>query len=305
MKRLTVLAVLLLFSLSAVFALQGLVTWTWFENDPDVEYFRYQVDGEEDDKWTVVDWSVNEVTLLLDISVLHELHLQQSYDGENWSESSIVESEVFSEEDFMPPAEEDLTLEENLEGQEESEVVDFPEETVEQEPAQEEVVEEVVPEEPKYLPLKAFDYGIGYLNSIPDSAGPRTMGVSVAYSRTFAKVKEVFDIGFKANVSVNSSVELFTDISSIKLVSYANVLALVTSMVGNSDIYFAIGPDVGINLEDIGNSFKVGVSAEIGVRYHRTAKFALGFALADHHYFYPVDKMENRFDFRVFMSSVF
>ena len=127
MRKLIVLAILLLFSMGAIFALTGLVTWTWFENDQDVEFFRYQVDGEDDSEWTVVDWSVNEVTILLDISVLHELHLQQSYDGENWSESSIVESEVFTEDDFKEP-EEDLFFEDELsEETAAEETVDFTE----------------------------------------------------------------------------------------------------------------------------------------------------------------------------------
>ncbi len=310
MRKLIVLAVLALFCLSGLFALNGLVTWTWFENDPNVEYFRYQVDGEEEDKWTVVDWSVNEVTILLDITVLHELHLQQSYDGENWSESSVVVSEVFTEDAFDQSTEEDLLLEDGTEDSTGSETLDFTEQKQEevQQPEEEpeETVEEVeaVPEVPKYLPVRALDYGIGYLNSIPDNAGPKTMGLFVAYTRTFVKVRDIFDVGLKANVSLYSSFDVFTQIQSTKLISYANVLATVTTLVGNSDIYFSFGPDVGLDLESL-DSPKVGVSAELGIRYHRSPKFSLGLAIADHHYFLPAGDATNRFDLRVFMSSVF
>ena len=307
MRKLIVLAILLLFSMGAIFALTGLVTWTWFENDPEVEYFRYQVDGEDDSEWTVVDWSVNEVTILLDISVLHELHLQQSYDGENWSESSIVESEVFTDDDFKEP-EEDLFFEDELsEETAAEETVDFTEEEVPLETAQNEQPEPELaefPEEPKYLPVKALDYGFGYLNSLPDSAGPKSLGVFVAYSRTFVKAREYFDIGFKANAAMYTSKQLFTDASATRLTSYVNALALVTTMVGNSDIYLGFGPDLGFNLIN-DKAFRVGISLELGIRYHRSEKISFGLAFADHHYLFPTDKVANRFDMRVFMSSAF
>ena len=304
MRKLLVLVILSLVCLSGLFALNGLVTWTWFENDPAVEYFRYQVDGEDEANWTVVDWSVNEVTILLDISVPHELHLQQSYDGENWSESSIVESEVFTEADFQQPSEEEPWIEEPVE----EEVQEMPaEEAQPQIESQEQpVVEEapVVPEVPKYIPVKAFDYGLGYLNAIPNSEGPKTAGVFVAYTRTFLKVKDVFDLGFKANAAMYSSINIFKDFSSARLISYVNVLATATTLVGNSDIYLSIGPDVGFNLIN-DETFKLGLCAEFGVRFHRSPKFSLGFALADHYYLFPTDGRINRFDVRLFMSSVF
>ena len=48
MKKLLFIAILLFVSVVGLFALDGIVTWTWYENDPDVEFYRYQVDGEED-----------------------------------------------------------------------------------------------------------------------------------------------------------------------------------------------------------------------------------------------------------------
>ena len=107
MKKLLLIAILSVISVVGLFALDGIVTWTWYENDPDVEYYRYQVDGEEDGRWTVVDWSVNEVSLTLDVSVLHTLYLQQSYDGEIWSPSSATDSEIYTESEGEEPYEEE------------------------------------------------------------------------------------------------------------------------------------------------------------------------------------------------------
>ena len=102
MKKVLLVLVGFFISAFALFALEGSVTWIWFENDPNVEYYRYQIDGEEDDKWTVVDWTVTEVTYTLDVTVLHILYLQQSYDGINWSASSYTESEIYYEAEESP-----------------------------------------------------------------------------------------------------------------------------------------------------------------------------------------------------------
>lgn len=65
-----------------------LLTWNWTSSDPLVTNFRYQVDGEEEDKWTVVDSSVTEYSFeSLDSFRAHTLYLQQSYDGVTFSSS--------------------------------------------------------------------------------------------------------------------------------------------------------------------------------------------------------------------------
>ena len=74
MKKALLVLVVFFVSAFSLFALEGSVTWIWFENDPNVEYYRYQIDGEDDDKWTVVDWTVTEVTYTLDVTVLHTLY---------------------------------------------------------------------------------------------------------------------------------------------------------------------------------------------------------------------------------------
>ena len=308
MRKIIALAAVLLLSMSCLFALQGLVTWTWFENDPNVEYFRYQLDGEEEDKWTVVDWSVNEVTLILDITEVHELHLQQSYDGENWSESSIVESEVFAEDAFDSPSEEDVSLEEDAQTEEVTEEVESPSSEEPSAEAQEQVPEETAeqpaaPEEPKYLPIKALDYGIGYLNAIPDGTEPRTLGLFVSYTRTF-KAVSVFDVGLKANAAFYSSADIFYGFSSAKLVGYANVLALASVRIENCDIYLGFGPDFGYNLVN-DQAIRGGLSAELGIRYHRFKNLNLGLAFSDHQYLFPTGEAVNRFDVRIFFGSSF
>ncbi|NLZ68675.1 MAG: hypothetical protein GX903_06695 [Spirochaetales bacterium] len=69
------------------------VTWEWLLDDMDVNYFRYQLEGELDNAWTVVPSSVTTFELAnVDGSIEHTLYLQQSYDGKNWSASAIAVS---------------------------------------------------------------------------------------------------------------------------------------------------------------------------------------------------------------------
>lgn len=66
------------------------ITWDWFQNDPDVTYFRYQLNGEDADGWTVIEADVLTYTSdALDGTVAQALYLQQSYDGVLWSPSAV------------------------------------------------------------------------------------------------------------------------------------------------------------------------------------------------------------------------
>ncbi len=77
-----------------VFAAPVVVTWEWMLEDPMVTTFRYQVDGEDEANWTVVDSFVTSYTEQgLDGDVPHSLYLQQSYDGINFSGSAISVAE--------------------------------------------------------------------------------------------------------------------------------------------------------------------------------------------------------------------
>jgi len=299
MKKLLLCLALALISMASLFAVQAYVTWTWYENDSDVQFYRFQLDAQEDDGWTIVGNDVNEITLLLDVSQAHSLYLQQSYDGQIWSESSVVESEIFT--DFGSNNEEAVVEEESLQPEEVQPEAE-PATSVAAEELSEEKAEETSEPEKK-TPSRAFEYGLGYLNTIPDSKGPKTAGAFVSYSMPF-KEAEVFKIGFKANLAVFASKELFSHFSELSVLSYVNVLAMGVLPLGDGELYLAFGPDAGFNLFSE-YSYRIGLSMELGVRYHSSEKTSFGLAVADHQYLFPSDKVENRFDFRVFMGTVF
>jgi hypothetical protein len=114
------------------------VTWEWILDDSEVQYFRYQLEGELDDAWTVVPSSVTCYELEnADGSVAHTLYLQQSYDGKNWSPSAYASSDpVVTEEE---PVVEAAPVAEPEAVEEPAEVVEEPapaaEEPVAEEPA--------------------------------------------------------------------------------------------------------------------------------------------------------------------------
>ncbi len=89
-KRILILAFLLFLSVS-LFATQTMsVTWEWGDRDPEVQYYRYQVDGEDEDGWTVVSYRVMDYKATgLDPYEDHTLYLQSSYDGLTWSDSAV------------------------------------------------------------------------------------------------------------------------------------------------------------------------------------------------------------------------
>ncbi len=97
MKKRSLLLVALVLFAASLFAAPVVVTWEWMLEDPNVTTFRYQVDGENPDQWIVVDSSVTSYTVKgLDGSQAYTLYLQQSYDGENFSESAKAVSEPIS-----------------------------------------------------------------------------------------------------------------------------------------------------------------------------------------------------------------
>ena len=62
--------------------------WSWYTQNEEISFFRYQEGGEEDDGWTVVDSSVTSVILPLTES--SALYVQASTDGINWSPSGYA-----------------------------------------------------------------------------------------------------------------------------------------------------------------------------------------------------------------------
>lgn len=287
MKRFAAVLIVILIAIPCAWAREGIVTWTWYENDPMVEYYRYQVDAEEPGMWTVVDWSVTEVSITLDVSVVHTLYLQQSYDGIMWSESSSTDSEVFAEEE-PEPVEEEPVIEEEI--PEEPEIREETEEPVEEAP-----VVEV-----GFIPLSQLDMGLCYMDFIPDSAGPRAIGATVSYSRTFAGAG-VFGFGAKAGIAADVPQTVFSREGGSFLFVQMDVLGLVTARVGNCDVYMALGPAVCLAAGG-GSWFSAGISAEIGVRYHRTEKLSFGLELADRQYLSDRAHIGNMMDIGAYVS---
>ncbi len=88
-KRSVLLGLFLLFALSFAFAATSntsSIQWTWSTSDENVKYFRYQLNNEDDNNWTVVDSTITSVSL--ETTNNSTLYVQASYDGINWSESS-------------------------------------------------------------------------------------------------------------------------------------------------------------------------------------------------------------------------
>ncbi len=61
--------------------------WSWKDGGEGVSFYRYQLNGEDENKWTVVDGTTTSV-ILDSGSSSNTLYLQASYDGVNWSEST-------------------------------------------------------------------------------------------------------------------------------------------------------------------------------------------------------------------------
>lgn len=129
-----VLSVMLL-AAAAVFAAQEMsVTWEWLLDDPEVNYHRYQLDGMDENNWTVVPGDVSVyVAEGLDPYKSYTLYLQRSYDGVNWSETAEATAEALLETaELTPVADEPVVVEEPV--VEEVAVVEPVEEVVVAEP---------------------------------------------------------------------------------------------------------------------------------------------------------------------------
>ena len=70
-------------------AAQMTVRWEWLLDDPDVTAYRYQLDGEDPDGWTMVSGDTSSAEFSgLDADKAYTLYVQRSYDGVNWSPSA-------------------------------------------------------------------------------------------------------------------------------------------------------------------------------------------------------------------------
>ncbi len=106
-------AMLMILGLSSLSAAGMTVTWEWLLDDADVTAYRYQLDGEDENGWSVVGGDVNTYKATgLDPAKEYTLYLQRSYDGENWSPSAqstasamLAEGEELSLPEAVPAAE--------------------------------------------------------------------------------------------------------------------------------------------------------------------------------------------------------
>lgn len=88
-KRILTIFALLILIPTMIFATEVAITWEWMVDDPQVTGFRYQLNDENPDAWTVVDANTTSAVIKnLDGSKEYTLYLQQTFDGVNWSGSS-------------------------------------------------------------------------------------------------------------------------------------------------------------------------------------------------------------------------
>ncbi len=110
MKKLFALLIALL-SMASLCA-DGTIKWEWTTGggqDDTVRYYRYQIDGTEENGWTVIPIETNFCVYEANDNDFHTIYLQASYDGEHWSEIAENTAQALSllEEEVKEPALED------------------------------------------------------------------------------------------------------------------------------------------------------------------------------------------------------
>lgn len=339
MKRASILIALLLVVVAGAFALDATVTWSWFQNDPDVKYFRYQLDGEEEDKWTVVDADVLSASYDIDVSVEHTLYLQQSYDGANWSASSHTVSAAVEDETLQAAAAEvpetAETTEVPVEGSEPAaepaaepasetgvEVVETASETKDEEvqpeaPVEEPAVQEAPVEEtsakeapkaaPAVYPAKSrIDLGAVYGNTIPFNADSHLVGASLGYTFLFGRTGS-FGFGAKIQAAVYTGLDTFKDLKNISVEAFNGTLdvMLVADYAASwVDLYLGVGGEVSAPLSAL-ESYTAGVAAQLGARFRLGNVFGFGLEVTDCYYLYPEAAKGNSINAKAYLSFEF
>lgn len=112
MKRKLIFAALLLIMLPlSLFADEYIAFWSWTNDDPGITAYRYQLNSQDPDGWTVVGPEVTQYSYAIeDPSQDITLYVQASYDGVNWSGSSETVAPAPE-----PAAKEEITVEETPE----------------------------------------------------------------------------------------------------------------------------------------------------------------------------------------------
>ena len=87
-KKKGILSIFLFFLFASVSLFSSDIAWSWKNPGENVGYYRYQLNGEKETAWRVIDGSIESV--VLPSSGRNILHIQASYDGELWSESAVT-----------------------------------------------------------------------------------------------------------------------------------------------------------------------------------------------------------------------
>lgn len=339
MKRASIVIALLLVVVAGAFALDATVTWSWSQNDPDVKYFRYQLDGEEDAKWTVVGADVLNASFDIDVSVEHTLYLQQSYDGANWSASSHTVSAAVEEETVqadvvetsepaeapaenvepiaepvVEPASESVESTEPAETAPENNSDDVQPEVSAEEPAvQEEVVAEAPAEEapakaaPAVYPARSrIDLGVVYGNKIPFDKDNHLVGASLGYTFLFGRTGS-FGFGAKAQFTAYTGLDTFKDLKNVSAANFngtLDVLLVADYATSWADFYLGVGGEVAAPFTAL-KSFTAGVVAQLGARIRLGSVVGLGLEVADCYSLYPEAAKGNAVNAKAYLSFEF
>lgn len=300
-KRILMIAALLIALALPLFAVQATVDWQWEMNDPDVQYFRYQLDSESEDGWTVVPADVLSYSQSgLDGSRSYTLYLQQSYDGINWSASASAASEpaVPSEAEFVA---EPVVTEEAAEAPVVEEVIPVEEETVEVEevvvPETEESVE-IAPVAPAAVAEDegTFKFTLGFAGGIGmginnDLDLDARLSLQLGFEDIVASDVLGFDIRLNIGAvadPVFGADEIFDNIFKLdryRKSLYADLLIGGNVKFGSAQLYLGLGgefvADYGHNADralfDAGNfNFNVVPTALLGLRYNVADWFYIG-----------------------------
>ncbi len=335
-KTIAIILALMLFALP-LFAVNVSVTWDWVNNDTEVKYFRYQVDGEAADGWTVVSSDVTSYEAKgLDGDSSYTLYLQQSYDGIYWSASSAATSAPMN-----PPVEESVAVAEV--GEKTPAAVESVEAVVSEAPVAEQAPVEAAPAEaiteaaaveavPAEAPAaekepSAFQFTLGLGGGVGSTVPEKNLRLDANLSLDFENIVKSgafgFDIRTDFGVLLDPRVgmsKLFKDFAFIKPSSYdkamyADLMLGVNATVGKNMFYLAGGPVIQANWKNydkegsFGSYFndtinlKWGIVADLGYRFNFTELFSLGL---EARYSYLFDDLKNhKIDGRIMMGFTF
>lgn len=295
MKKLALVIALLCFVLTGIFALEAAVVWNWYRNDRGVKYYRYQLDGEEEDNWTVVDSNVYEVSLDIDVSVVHVLYLQQSYDGIHWSESSCTESEVYEDSGYSD--DEDFYYDEFEDFPEDEEVVEESVTTTEE--AEEVVVAEASTPKVKKDSRTFLDVAFSYRNSIPNRQ-TRDVGLVLTLSHVFP-FEQSFTSGFRVENAYYTTTKIADGLTETDYFITLSALGVMNFAPSRGDFTIGFGPEAQLKLNSTEDpTLYWGLNSLLGMRFKITDNISLSFSASDHFYFYP-EKI-NTYDVRFGVS---